>query len=276
MEFNDQTTTNVIKDKFVELGAGSPCVMAFPRNDGDKTAASALQRVLSLSKSDGYIEVVRGECNAKLLKKANELAEADAAAAELHHEFSEKTQAAIQLSLEDLSQTTTQIVSGVSEITVQMATKEGLFLQQLHLEKITDNLAASAQYQENTTDRQKFIIGRLNQDRDELIYEVSKLKDENFKLVTDHCLALHVRDERHNAIERQKDFVIYEKDLGLTKKDAVIEQKDAIIEQKDGLIQQKDEDYKKLAQENRVLLSQLSALRLTVVNLKRKEPEPHC
>ena len=81
--------------------------------------------------------------------------------------------------------------------------------------------------------------------------------------------SLHVRDERHNAIERQKDFVIYEKDLGLTKKDA-------IIEQKDGLIQQKDEDYKKLAQENRVLLSQLSALRLTVVNLKRKEPEPHC
>ena len=98
IEVHDTVSTKVLMERLTELGATCTGIVTFPNRDGDKTAASALNRIKSLSKSDGYVEVVRGECNAKLLKKAEELAEAERAAAELNHEFSEKTQAAIQLS----------------------------------------------------------------------------------------------------------------------------------------------------------------------------------
>jgi hypothetical protein len=73
-----------------------------------------------VAKSEGFTEVVRGTCNAKLLAKADELLAAEKQGKST--EFDEKTQAAMKLSLEM-----------TEEIKSTMATREGLS----HLQEIT-------------------------------------------------------------------------------------------------------------------------------------------
>jgi hypothetical protein len=73
MEFSEQVRTNTVKDRLADLGAGSISVMTFQNNDGNHSAASALNRVRSVAKSDGFAEVVHGECNTKLMEKADDL-----------------------------------------------------------------------------------------------------------------------------------------------------------------------------------------------------------
>ena len=74
LEFHETVWTNVLKDRLAALGADSIVVKTFQSNDGNQSAAIALNQVRSLVESKGFVEVVRGECNAHLLKKANELA----------------------------------------------------------------------------------------------------------------------------------------------------------------------------------------------------------
>jgi len=74
LEFHENVWTNVLKDRLATLGADSIVVKTFQKNDGNLSAAIALNQVRSLVESKGFVEVVRGECNAHLLKKANELA----------------------------------------------------------------------------------------------------------------------------------------------------------------------------------------------------------
>ena len=88
--------------------------MTFQNNDGNHSAASALNRVRTAAKSNGFVEKVRGSCNPKLLEKADELLAAEKKM-EKNVEFDEKTQAAIKMSLEM-----------TEEIKSSMATKEGL------------------------------------------------------------------------------------------------------------------------------------------------------
>ena len=73
MEFGDQILTSAVSRRLMELGAASIKLKTFQSNDGNQSAAVALNRVRSLVESKGFVEVVRGECNAHLLKKANEL-----------------------------------------------------------------------------------------------------------------------------------------------------------------------------------------------------------
>jgi hypothetical protein len=44
--------------------------MTFSNNDGNHSAASALNRVRTVAESECFTEVVRGTCNPKLLAKA--------------------------------------------------------------------------------------------------------------------------------------------------------------------------------------------------------------
>jgi hypothetical protein len=81
LDFSEVLWTNVLKDRLAALEACSITVVTFQKNDRNHSAASALNRVRSIAKSEGFVEVVRGECNIKLLKKADELAEAKASAA---------------------------------------------------------------------------------------------------------------------------------------------------------------------------------------------------
>jgi hypothetical protein len=124
LEFNDQIWTTTIHDRFKELGARSIEIMTFQNNDGNHSAASALNRVRQVAKSQGFTEVVRGACNAKLLAKADELLAAEGQKGV--SEFDEKTQAAIKMSLGEIKD-------------VMSATKEGL----LHLEEKSNDIKTS-------------------------------------------------------------------------------------------------------------------------------------
>ena len=116
LDFNDQIWTTAIHDRLAELGARSIEVMTFQHNDNNHSAASALNRVISTAKTEGFMEVVKGNCNPKLLAKLDELRELEKKPTT---EFDEKTQAALKMSL--------------GEIKDSMATKEALS----HLEEIT-------------------------------------------------------------------------------------------------------------------------------------------
>ena len=121
IDFNDQIWTTTIHDRLAELGARSIEVMTFQHNDNNHSAASALSRVISVASSNGFVEVVRGNCNPRLASKLDELRMLEKKPEDT--EFDEKTQAALKMSL--------------GEIKDSMATKEGLS----HLEEVTQSNA---------------------------------------------------------------------------------------------------------------------------------------
>jgi hypothetical protein len=98
MEFQEPVWSHHIQAQWEQLGAASVTVLTFQHNDGNQSAASALNRVTKLACSPGFRLVQSGCCNPKLLAKANELAEKDQAKLTAP-EFDEKTQAVIKQSL---------------------------------------------------------------------------------------------------------------------------------------------------------------------------------
>jgi hypothetical protein len=98
MEFQEQVWSQQIQAQWEQLGAASVTVLTFQNNDGNHSAASALNRVTKLARNDGFRLIQAGCCNPKLLAKANELAEKDQAKLTTP-EFDEKTQAVIKQSL---------------------------------------------------------------------------------------------------------------------------------------------------------------------------------
>ena len=119
LELNKQVYNTAIHDRLAELGARTITVMTFQNNDNNHSAASALNRVIAVSKTDGFKSVVRGECNPRLAEKAREMMEAEKKPESA--EFDEKTKAVLLMSLEN------------------MATKEGLS----HLEEKSDGIQSS-------------------------------------------------------------------------------------------------------------------------------------
>jgi len=98
MEFQEQVWSQQIQAQWEQLGAASVTVLTFQNNDGNHSAASALNRVTKLARNDGFRLIQAGCCNPKLLAKANELAEKEQAKLTAP-EFDEKTQAVIKQSL---------------------------------------------------------------------------------------------------------------------------------------------------------------------------------
>ena len=99
MEFQEQVWSQQIQAQWEQLGAASVTVLTFQHNDGNHSAASALNRVTNLARSPEFKLVMTGYCNPKLLVKANELAEKDQAKLNTATEFDEKTQAVMKQSL---------------------------------------------------------------------------------------------------------------------------------------------------------------------------------
>jgi hypothetical protein len=71
IEFEGTVWTNVLKDRLTELGACTVIVETFQINDGNYSAASALNNVRRNDKKEGFVMVEHGTCNPKLLAKAN-------------------------------------------------------------------------------------------------------------------------------------------------------------------------------------------------------------
>ena len=224
MEFSEQVRTNNVKDILAELGACSISVVTFQNNDGNQSAAVALNRVRSIAKSDGFAEVVRGECNVKLLKKADELAEAEVSAAEMECEFAEKTQAALQLSIKEQGERIDEQGERIAEQGERIGEQgERIAEQDERFERTTTqiqtgvcHLTGMAEKMNDTVDTQvlsqKFFLNKLNKERDQLVVDL-------FKLHNDHRVS---------------------------------------IQQKDAVIQQKDEELKETTTENKSLRAQLN------------------
>ena len=100
MEFHEQVWSHQIQAQWEQLGAASVTVLTFQNNDGNHSAASALNRVTKMASSPGFKLITTGCCNPKLLAKARELAEKDhAKLTTTTAEFDEKTQAVMKQSL---------------------------------------------------------------------------------------------------------------------------------------------------------------------------------
>jgi hypothetical protein len=219
VEFDKQVWTNTIKDRLAELGVRSITVTTFQNNDGNHSAASALNRVISVSKNDGFKAVVRGECNPRLAAKLEELQAAEKAEKLAKNaEFDEKTHFAVRLSL--------------GEIKEGMATKEGL----CHLEEVTQSNAEEIRstftkidesYKE-TIIRQSAIIEALKDAND-------KLHDSNDKLhhhITTIDRKMMDRDERIN----NQTYAISKLNEDVRRKAEKIDYLHTVIEKKNQVI----------------------------------------
>ncbi len=219
VEFEKQIWTKTIKDKLAELGARSVNGMTFQHNDGNHSAASALNRVRKVAKSQGFTEVVRGACNAKLLAKADELLAAEKQ--DKVSEFDEKTQAAIKLSLEM-----------TEEIKSNMATKEDLS----HLEEISDEIKSSVmEMKENIQVDYKDYIAKQAMTivrQDDMI---ASLQESNSKL--NECLVINDRKTmlQEKQIESQR-YIIAKLNEDIRKREQQTAQLNATIEQKNQVI----------------------------------------
>jgi len=99
MDFQEQVWSHQIQTQWEQLGAASVTVLTFQHNDGNHSAASALNRVTKLASSPGFKLITTGSCNPKLQAKAKELAEKEHVKLNTTTEFDEKTQAVIKQSL---------------------------------------------------------------------------------------------------------------------------------------------------------------------------------
>ena len=77
VEVCDQVFTTAVHDQLAGLGACTVTVDTFQNNDGNFSAASALNRVRSTAKKEGFSLVEHGVCNPKLRAKADRLMEAE-------------------------------------------------------------------------------------------------------------------------------------------------------------------------------------------------------
>ena len=195
IEFNEQVYNTIIHSRFAELGACSIDIMTFQHNDGNHSAASALNRVRTVAKTEGFVEVVKGSCNPKLLAKADELLAAERQA-KGNTEFDEKTQAAIKLSMEM-----------TEEIKTNMATKEGLS----HLEEIT----------QTTSDEIKSSVSEINEKMNS--YQIAF--SNQAVTIANLNESLIINDRKMMNLERQNEsqrFIIAKLNDDMRKKEQLI------------------------------------------------------
>lgn len=230
IELNEQVHTTVIHDRLKELGASSINIMTFQHNDNNHSAASALNRVISTAKSEGFREVVRGNCNPKLASKLDEIQAKERAEKQARNaEFDEKTQAAIKMSL--------------GEIKDSMATKNEIS----HLEEVTqtksDEIKSSfvemkeaikVDYKETIT-RQAVTIT----DQTDII---TSLRDANAKLneaIINNDRKMMNLENRNESLENRNEsqrYIIAKLNAEMKHKEQQIAERNAIIEAKNQTI----------------------------------------
>ena len=219
LDFNDQIWTTTIHDRLAELGARTITVMTFQNNDNNHSAASALNRVIAVSKTDGFKSVVRGECNPRLAEKAREMMEAEKKPESA--EFDEKTKAVLLMSLENmatkeglshLEEKSDGIQSSVDDMKEIINNDyQGLIATQKvtidHLYECITNKDRNTMQLESQIKRQTHMIAKLNFEKDKLNSEKAKLNEEK-----DHAnkvIAELNAEKARTAIElKEKDHTI--------------------------------------------------------------------
>lgn len=73
LEFGSQVSNTIVHERMSKLGATGIDTITFQTNDGNFSAASALNHVKHTSKKRGFVTVTHGICNPKLLSKAEKM-----------------------------------------------------------------------------------------------------------------------------------------------------------------------------------------------------------
>ena len=102
MDFSENVWSNRLEEHLVQQGAACITILTFQHNDNNQSAGAALARVWKAAKEPGFQQIKRGECNPRLLSKAQEIFQEDEKAAD-DQMLAEKTQEAIKLSLKEMS-----------------------------------------------------------------------------------------------------------------------------------------------------------------------------
>lgn len=209
-------------------------IVTFPK-DNDKSATSALNRVVTAAKSEGFVEVVRGSCNPTLSKKveemqANEKAKKQATEAE----FDEKTQATLKRSLGELKGGISHLETKSDEIKSSVETKsdeiKSSFAEMKEEIKIDYKVTINGQavtikkHEETITKQQKNIA---NKDR-----QIFDLEDKNKKQRHQIAKLNAERDQNAAKLNTERDRNARE----LREKNQQIAQLNATIESKNQAI----------------------------------------
>ena len=147
VEFEEQVWNNALEEKLAVKGAACITILTFTHNDNNQSAGAALARVWKSAKASGFELVTRGECNAKLLAKAEEIMQEDESA-ESGPALDEKMQAAfsqsltLQQEMKDCMATKDDLIKideTVDAISFNMATKDDIS----KMDAATQNLIAT-------------------------------------------------------------------------------------------------------------------------------------
>ena len=79
IEFDEQVWSNRLEEHLAMQGAACITIITFACNDNNQSAGAALARVWKSAKKPGFSLITRGQCNVRLLAKANEISMGDGA-----------------------------------------------------------------------------------------------------------------------------------------------------------------------------------------------------
>lgn len=101
IDFAENVWSNKLEEHLKDQGAACITILTFQHNDGNQSAGSALARIWKTAKEPGFQQITRGDCNPRLLAKAQEIFKEDEQAA-VERGLDEKTQEAIKQSLKEM------------------------------------------------------------------------------------------------------------------------------------------------------------------------------
>ena len=100
VEYSEKIWSDKLEEHLAEQGAACITILTFANNDNNQSAGAALARVWKSAKAPGFELVAHGECNARLLAKAEEIMLEDKQKEkEIDEECGEKIQAGLKQSL---------------------------------------------------------------------------------------------------------------------------------------------------------------------------------
>ena len=222
LEFQETVLSSRLEDQFESLGASCITIATFQHNDNNHSAASALNRVTKLASSPGFKLITTGLCNAKLLAKANELAEKDQPKMNAA-EFDEKTKAVLEHTKsvaesisekmvtkdelqhfgaqigESSQKSSEELKSCVGEIKDKITKDyEAVILRQsltiTNLQRASEAKTRDVEALADKNHSQRFIIAKLNLDRDKTIEE---LRAKDLKIMERDQRILTLQEENH-------------------------------------------------------------------------------
>ena len=177
VEFEEQVWNNALEEKLAVKGAACITILTFANNDNNQSAGAALARVWKSAKAPGFELVTRGECNAKLLAKAEEITQEDESA-ESGPALDEKMQAAfsqsltLQQEMKDCMATKDDLIKideTVDAISFKMATKDDISKMDAATQQLFMSMKESLTAEfSNTITNQAQIITSLQESMEKL------------------------------------------------------------------------------------------------------------